>query len=233
MGTTVIYARVSTEDQDLQQQEADLWDYTTERLGVDGADVEVLRDKSTGTNIDRSGYREMMQLVRSGEADRVVVRAIDRVGRDLRDIQDTIYEIVDDHGCDFHATQDGLRSEGDDMDIGFKSALFGLSLAAEIKARKVKDNTMQGLRAAEAAGKWIGAPPYGFTTDDDGYLQPTEKFHNALEAIRAVDEAGWSHRKASRHTGVPRRTVPNLLERRELYLEEYDSPDAGNASEDG
>ena len=180
MGTTVIYARVSTEDQDLQQQEADLWDYTTERLGVDGADVEVLRDKSTGTNIDRSGYREMMQLVRSGEADRVVVRAIDRVGRDLRDIQDTIYEIVDDHGCDFHATQDGLRSEGDDMDIGFKSALFGLSLAAEIKARKVKDNTMQGLRAAEAAGKWIGAPPYGFTTDDDGYLQPTEKFHNAL-----------------------------------------------------
>jgi len=233
MGTTVIYARVSTEDQDLQQQEADLWDYTTDRLGVDGADVEVLRDKSTGTNIDRSGYREMMQLVRSGEADRVVVRAIDRVGRDLRDIQDTIYEIVDDHGCDFHATQDGLRSEGDDMDIGFKSALFGLSLAAEIKARKVKDNTMQGLRAAEAAGKWIGAPPYGFTTDDDGYLQPTEKFHNALEAIRAVDEAGWSHRKASRHTGVPRRTVPNLLERRELYLEEYDSPDAGNASEDG
>jgi len=233
MGTTVIYARVSTEDQDLQQQEADLWDYTTERLGVDGADVEVLRDKSTGTNIDRSGYREMMQLVRSGEADRVVVRAIDRAGRALRDIQDTIYEIVDDHGCDFHATQDGLRSEGDDMDIGFKSALFGLSLAAEIKARKVKDNTMQGLRAAEAAGKWIGAPPYGFTTDDDGYLQPTEKFHNALEAIRAVDEAGWSHRKASRHTGVPRRTVPNLLERRELYLEEYDSPDAGNASEDG
>lgn len=222
MGKTIIYTRVSTEDQDLDQQEHDLWDYTTTHLDVDPGDIKVLRDKSSGTDIDRSGYREMMQFVRDGDADRVVVRAIDRIGRDIRDIHETIYEIVDDYGCDFHATQDGLSSEGEEMDIGFQSALFGLSLAAEIKARKVKDNTLQGLRAAEAEGKWIGQPPYGFTTDEDGYLTPNENYHNAVEVIRAVEEMDWSHRKASRHSGVPRRTVPNILERKEMYLQELE-----------
>ena len=226
MGTTVIYARVSTEDQTLEQQEQDLWKYTTERIDVDANNIEVLRDKSTGTDIDHSGYREMMQLVRDGTADRVVVRAIDRIGLDVRDIHETIYEIVDDHGCDFHATQDGLHSEGEDMDIDFQSALSGFSLAAEIRARKVKHNTIQaiqGLRAAEEAGKWAGRPPYGFWTDEDGYLQPTEEFSTAVDAIKAVEQLGWSHRRTARHTGIPRRTVPNILERKDLYLSETEA----------
>jgi hypothetical protein len=35
-----------------------------------------------------------------------------------------------------------------------------------------------------------------------------------------VDELGWSDRKAARHTGVPRRTIPNVVERKDLYLSE-------------
>lgn len=233
MGESVIYARVSTDDQNLDPQVENLWEYTVANLENDPNQITVLRDKSTGTDIDRSGYREMMQLVRDGTAERVVVRALDRVGRDIRDIHDTIYEIVDDHGCGFHAVDDGLTHEaGEDMDIGFQATLFGLSLAAEIKAKKVKENTIEGLRAAEAAGKWAGRPPYGFTTDDDGYLHPNENFGNARDAIEAVEELGWSDRKAARHSGVPRRTVPRVLERKDLYLnhesdvEDHEEPTA-------
>ena len=221
--STLIYVRVSTDDQDLEAQEDNLWQYANKRLGVPGEEVDVLRDTSTGTDIDRSGYRELLERVRSGEVDRIIVRAIDRIGRDIRDIHDTVYEIVDDHGVEFHAVQDGLTAEDGEMDIGFQATLFGLPLAAEIKAKKVRENTLEGLRAAEAAGKWVGRPPFGFTTDDDGYLQPTEEFAKARKAILAVEEDGWSHRKAARHTGIPRRTVPNLLEKRELYLNEYGS----------
>lgn len=229
MGKTIVYARVSTQDQNLDPQKNNLWNYTTDHLGIAPTAVEVLEDKSTGTNIDRSGYREMMQLVRNGDAERVVVRAIDRIGRDIRDIHDTIYEIVDDHNCGFHAVDDGITNEpGEEMDIAFQATLFGLSLAAEIKAKKVKENTLEGLRAAEAAGKWTTRPPYGFTTDDDGYLQPTDEFQQAREAILAVEEEGWSHRKASKHTGVPRRTIPNLLERKNLYLNEYGEMEASS-----
>lgn len=217
--STLIYARVSTEDQDLSHQERNLLEYATTSVGVSRDDIDVLRDKSTGTNIDRSGYREMMERVRNDEVDNVIVREISRIGRDIRDIHDTVYEIVDDRNCGLYIKNDGLEVDaGEELDIAFKSTMFGLSLAAEIKAKKVKENTLEGLRAAEQAGKWTKRPPFGFTTDDDGFLQPTDEFGSALNAIEAVEELDWSHRKAARHTGVPRRTIPNILDRKELYL---------------
>ena len=221
MGTTAIYVRVSTRDQDLEQQEQNLWEYATDSLSIDPADIVVLRDKSTGTDTDRGGYRDLMQLVRDDEADRVIVREITRIGRNFRDIHETVHEIVEDHNAGLGVTNDNLEIEpGGDLSMRDKMFLSMLAWGAELEAKKIRENTIEGLRAAEAEGKWVGHPPYGFTTDDDGYLQPNDNFANAVEAIYAVDELGWSDRKAARHTGVPRRTVPNVLERKDLYLSE-------------
>jgi len=218
--TTLIYARVSTEDQDLEHQEDNLWKYATDRLNIDPSNITVLTDKSTGTNQDRTGYREMMDRVRSGDARWVIVREVTRIGRDFRGIHETVHEIVDDHGIGLAITNDNLEIEpGDELSMRDKMFLSMLAWGAELEAKKIKENTKAGLRAAEAAGKWVGRPPYGFSTDEDGYLQPNENFSKAREAIFAVEEEGWSDRKASRHSGVPRRTVPNLIERKELYLE--------------
>lgn len=222
MPATVIYARVSTDDQDLDAQQDNLWDYTVNSLGVDPEDIIVREDQSTGTNTDRSGYREMMRLVREGEAERVVVREVTRIGRDFRDIHETVHEIVEDHGVGLSVVNDNLEIDpGDEISMRDKMFLSMLAWGAELEAKKIRENTIEGLRAAEKAGKWTSRPPYGFTTDDDGYLQPTDEFGNAVRAIRAVEDEGMSHRKASRHTGVPRRTIPNLLDRKELYLDEY------------
>ena len=221
MGTTAIYVRVSTRDQDLEQQEQNLWAYATDSLSIDPADIVVLRDKSTGTDTDRGGYRDLMQLVRNDEADRVIVREITRIGRNFRDIHETVHEIVEDHNAGLSVTNDNLEIEpGGDLSMRDKMFLSMLAWGAELEAKKIRENTIEGLRAAEAEGKWVGHPPYGFTTDDDGYLQPNDNFGNAVEAIYAADELGWSDRKAARHTGVPRRTVPNVLERKNLYLSE-------------
>lgn len=215
----VIYARVSTEDQELQHQTENLYEYATGRLGVEPADLEVLTDKATGTDQDRSGYREMMELVRDGDASRVIVREVTRIGRNFRDIHETVHEIVEDHSVGLYIKNDGLEIDpGDEMSMQNKMFLSMLAWGAELEAKKIRENTIEGLRAAEAAGKWTTRPPYGFTTDDDGYLMPTEDFANARAAIYAVTELGWSDRKASRHSGVPRRTVPNLVERSDLYL---------------
>jgi len=221
MGTTAIYVRVSTRDQDLEQQEQNLWAYATDSLSIDPADIVVLRDTSTGTDTDRGGYRDLMQLVRDDEADRVIVREITRIGRNFRDIHETVHEIVEDHDAGLSVTNDNLEIEpGGDLSMRDKMFLSMLAWGAELEAKKIRENTIEGLRAAEAEGKWVGHPPYGFTTDDDGYLQPNDNFANAVEAIYAVDELGWSDRKAARHTGVPRRTVPNVLNRKDLYLSE-------------
>jgi len=219
MGTTLIYARVSTSEQNLEHQEENLWDYAVDDLGVGPETIDVLRDESTGTNTDRSGYREMMSRVREGEAESVVVRSVTRIGRNMRDIYDTVYEIVLDHEVGLYVKNDGLEIEpGADLSIGDRAHLNALGFAAEVEAKQIKERTIEGLRAAEAAGKWTTRPPYGFTTDEEGYLKPNENFNKAIRAIEAVEELDWSHRKTARHTGVPRRTIPNILEREDLYL---------------
>lgn len=219
--SAVLYARVSTKDQDLEHQTENLWDYATNGVGVDKTDLDVLTDKATGTNRDRSGYRELMERVRAGEVERVIVREVTRIGRNFRDIHETVHEIVDDHQVGLYIKNDNLEIEpGGDLSMQDKMFLSMLAWGAELEAKKIKENTIEGLRAAEEAGKWTTRPPYGFTTDDDGYLQPTEEFGNARAAIYAVEELDWSHRKASRHSGVPRRTIPNVLERKDLYLDE-------------
>lgn len=217
---TIIYARVSKPEQNLNHQEDNLWTYATDDLGIDAGEIDVLSDKSTGTDTDRSGYRTMLERVRSGEADRVIVREVTRLGRTMREISENVHEIVQDHEVGLDVMNDNLAVEpGDELSMQDKMILNVLAWAAELEAKKIAENTRAGLRAAEAAGKWVGRPPYGFSTDEDGYLQPNKNFSNAREAIIGVEENDWSDRKASRHSGVPRRTVPNLIERKELYLD--------------
>lgn len=221
---TIIYARVSKPEQNLEHQRENLWSYATEDLGVRPEDIDVLSDKSTGTNTDRSGYSSMLRRVRDGDVDRVIVREVTRLGRTMREISENVHEMVQDHEVGLYVMNDNLEVDpGEGLTMQDKMLLNVLAWAAELEAKKIKENTIAGLRAAEAQGKWTTRPPYGFTTDEDGYLQPNENFSSALQAIEAVDELGWSDRKASRHSGVPRRTIPNLLDRKELYIEQSEA----------
>lgn len=57
----------------------------------------------------------------------------------------------------------------------------------------------------------------GTDTDRAGYrelMQLFEDFSNAVDAFIAVEVEVSSHRKLSRHSGVPRRMIPNLLKRK-------------------
>ncbi len=232
MSKTVIYARVSTEDQNLKHQEVNLWDYAVDDLGIDPEDITVLSDKSTGTNTDRSGYQSLMGMVRDGKIDQIVVREVTRLGRTMREISENIHEAVQDNNVGINVMNDQLKVEpGEELSMQDKMILNVLAWAAEQEAKKIKENTRAGLKAAREAGKWTTRPPYGFTTNDEGYLQPNENFGKAVDAIHAVEELDWSHRKASRHTGVSRRTIPNIIERKGLYLDDHNGEPSGETGD--
>lgn len=228
---TLLYARVSTTDQDIKQQIEKLWNHATDDLDLDPDTIDILEDEATGTNTDRDGYQELMRRVENGEPTRIIVRSLTRLGRNMRDLYETVYTIIEDHEIGLHAINDGFSVEaGGEMTTSDKAYLNALSLAAEMEADMIRQRTLDGLRAAERAGKWTHRPPYGFTTNDEGYLQTKpDEYRKAVEAILAVEELDWSHRKVERHVGVPRRTVPNVLDRRDLYLD--DQMDAERARE--
>ena len=69
------YRRVSTIDQNLDRQDMS---------GVD----RIFEDKASGKDTDRIALQEMIAFVRTG--DEVLVHSIDRLARDLRDLQSII-----------------------------------------------------------------------------------------------------------------------------------------------
>ena len=69
------YRRVSSIDQNLDRQDMS---------GVD----RVFEDKASGKDTDRVALQEMIAFVRRG--DEVIVHSIDRLARDLRDLQGII-----------------------------------------------------------------------------------------------------------------------------------------------
>lgn len=81
------YARVSTTDQDLEAQRAELIE-----MGV-AADRIYVDHGATGGNVDREGLRQAQAAVRAG--DTLVVTKLDRLGRSLRDLSNIAQELQD------------------------------------------------------------------------------------------------------------------------------------------
>jgi DNA invertase Pin-like site-specific DNA recombinase len=46
--STIVYARVSTAEQDLDHQRERLFEHAVEELGVDAEEIDVIEDRSTG-----------------------------------------------------------------------------------------------------------------------------------------------------------------------------------------
>lgn len=219
---TTIYARVSTPSQNLAQQKKKLWNHTIDELNVKPSNVQVLADEASGGNTERSGYREMMRRIREDETDQVVIRSITRLGRNMRDLNETIHEILEDHGVGLTIVNDGIciPPETDELKLDQKAIFYALSFAADIEHEMIKQRTIDGLRAAQEAGKRIGRPIYGFTSEDGNLRPDDEEYKKAVQAVVAKEELGWSDRKIERRIGIARRTVPRVIERREVYLED-------------
>lgn len=232
---TTIYARVSTPEQDIDQQKEKLWNHAINELEIEPSGIDVLEDEATGSNTDRDGYQEMMRRVREGETERVIVRSITRLGRNMRDLNDAVHEIVEDNGCGLVIVNDGLHIDPDteELNLEQKAILYGLSFAADIEHEMIKQRTIDGLRAAEEAGKRIGRPIYGFTSEDGNLRPDDEEYEQAVQAIVAKEELGWSDRRIQRQIGVPRRTVPNIVERRSIYFGEKVDKDKADEAVDG
>jgi len=70
-----IYMRVSSNQQDMRSQEADLASYAK------GKDVVWYSDKATGTNFNREGWKKLENDISVGQIKELVVWRLDRLCR--------------------------------------------------------------------------------------------------------------------------------------------------------
>ena len=215
---TALYCRVSTPDQRLDRQREETWDYATERLNVMPAHIEVYEDTGTGRDVQRDGFQELMQRVRDGAIERVIVLELSRLSRSMRDLATTLDELgQQDTGL--HVIDRSLAIEPDDSDPMTEAFFYLAGVFAQLEADLIRERTISGIRAAREQGKWTGRPPYGFSTDEDGYLVLNDNYDQAIAILDEL-EAGASVRSLARQFDIARATVRNVRDNAEWYRQQ-------------
>ena len=134
------YKRVSSVDQNLARQD----------LG----DVDrIFEDKISGKDTNRAALQEMIGFVRSG--DEVVVHSIDRLARDLRDLQD-IVTTLNDKGVGISFVSERLTFTGKADDAMSKLMLQMMGSFAEFERNIIRKRQAEGIAKAKERGVYKG-----------------------------------------------------------------------------
>ena len=137
------YARVSTQDQNLDLQ--------TEALTRAGCE-KIYEDKISGVRVERPGLTRALEMLREG--DTLVVWKLDRLGRSVKQLVDMVGEL--------HKQGIQFKSLTDAIDTGTPAGRFFfhvMASLAEMERELIIERTRAGLDAAKQLGRKGGGKP--------------------------------------------------------------------------
>ena len=176
------YARVSTDDQNLDLQRDALQQAGCER---------VFEDTASGANAERVGLVALMEVLRAG--DTVVIWRMDRLGRSLKDLI-ALVERLEAVGVGLRSLQEKIDTTSSGGRLVFH--LFGA--LAEFERNLIRERTQAGLTAARARGRHGGRKKR---------LDPAKQ----KIALRLYHERQHTVEEICRMMGVGRSTLYNYL----------------------
>lgn len=184
MNLTFGYARVSTVSQTLDQQ--------FDALVAAGVETErIYSDQLSGARTDRPGLTALLATARPG--DQIVVVALDRLGRSMIHVIQTIEDLV--------ARGIVLRSLRENLDFGTPTGrmMAGIFASlAEYERELIRERAAAARAAAAARGRHIGRPR-ALSADQ-------------VQLARRMHESGENVTTISRALSVSRATVYRAIE---------------------
>ena len=180
------YVRVSTRDQKEARQLAALEEY---RIPPGNLFIE----KQSGKDFDRPKWKRLMKRLRPG--DLLIVKSIDRLGRDYGEILEEWRRITKDKGADIFILDMPLldtRSQGRDLTGTFIADLVLqiLSYVAQTERENIRQRQAEGIAAARARGVRFGAKRLAMPEDFDAVQE--EGLRGELSARAAGARLGIS-----------------------------------------
>lgn len=183
-----IYARVSTGRQDIDLQLAAL------RQHAHLAGYKVTKeyvDHASGKSTQRPAFKEMMQDARKRRFKVLLVWKLDRLGRSLKDLVNTVDELGQ-LGIEFVSHQDNWDTSSPNGKLLFQI----MGAVAEFERELIRERVIAGVQNARNKGRRLGRP----TSDLD---------QEEIAAKKA--ESGLSNRALAAEYGVDEKTIRNLL----------------------
>ena len=191
--TRILYARVSSLDQ------------KTDRQTVNSASYDlVVEDKCSGTIpfFQREGGKKIKLLVERGCNMELEVKSLDRLGRDLLDLLNTIL-FFNSHKISIYFVSQGLKTlneKGEENAVA-KMVYSILGVVAEMEKQNIHERIREGIAIAKALGKYKGRNKG--TTEDVHYFLSKPKNKKVIEYIKK----GFKNSEISKITGLSVNTI--------------------------
>lgn len=156
------YCRVSSTDQKEDRQLEAMLD-----LGINERDIFV--DKCSGKNFNRPQYQALKVQLREGDV--LVIKSIDRLGRNYKQICEEWREITREIKANIKVLDmpvlDTTRTEGLIGEVISDIVLQLLSYVAEQERAFIKQRQAEGIKLAKEKGKRLGKPPIEYPENWD------------------------------------------------------------------
>lgn len=154
-GTMWGYVRVSTKEQKLDRQIDAMLDY-----GIPVSHI--WEDKETSKNFNRPEYKKMLKVAQRGDI--IVIKSIDRLGRNYTEIRDQWALITQDIGCGIHVIDmPALNTTGEinDLNSRFMTDLIlqVLAFVAQNERDTILKHQREGIASAHKNRKNPGGRP--------------------------------------------------------------------------
>lgn len=144
----------------------------------------------TGSNFNRDGFNRLLQDIRLGDIDCVIVKDLSRFGRNYLEAGNYIEKIFPFLGVRFIAVSDGY----DTGEKGNDTRQMSTAMAAEIKnlvndmyAKDFSVKAKTGLRQRREAGSYVGGlPPYGYIAVWEGKVRKLVSDENTAGIVEHI-----------------------------------------------
>jgi DNA invertase Pin-like site-specific DNA recombinase len=185
------YIRVSTDSQRTDSQEMELKRYCRQR---GWNDLTYYVDKISGAKASRPQLDRLMQDIRAGKIERLIVYKLDRLGRSLTHLA-LILDELNRLRVPLIASSQGIDTS-DDNPAG-RLQLGVLMAVAEFERGIIRERVNSGLAAAKARGVQLGRPA---------------TINGRAAEIRKLKAKGLGLRAIARELGMPPSSVHKALQ---------------------
>lgn len=163
---TAIYARLSVEDSDthktIENQILLVQKYIEGKQDLDLCGI-FTDNGQTGTNFNRNGFQNLMEAIKYGKIDCIVVKDLSRLGRDYIETGNYLENIFPFFGVRFISVNDDYDSRSPANSNSNNLTVILKNLINDIYAKDISKKVKTALEIKQKKGEFIGnTAPYGY-----------------------------------------------------------------------
>lgn len=220
-----LYPRVSTEDQfrnghsldEQKERMLKLCDYKNYEV------YKVYEDAGiSAKNMNRPAFQEMIQDIKDGKINKIIVYKLDRLTRSIKDLEE-ICTFLEDNNC-------SLESMCEDINTSTANGKFFirmLTILAQLEIERTSERTKFGMVGAVKKGHFVGRPPIGYDKVDKKLVIndiESEVIRRIFDLYVKGVAANAITKLLNEEKALNRKWIPTLVDRilsNEIYIGNY------------